>query len=309
MRDINSVDLRLIDSTLLLVFLGTMRHRQATAVAREMGLTQPAVSHALKRLRNLYGDPLFLRRAHGLEPTSLAHELEPKVRRIVRLLSETLERSAAFDPDTASTDLRIGAFDYELTGLVPELVAELRTASPNINVHAFPIQNRDALDAIVQGHLDLAIGYFDFPANSEASFVTEKLYSEHYVLAARSDHPLLSDELTLQDVAEARHLLISPYGANRNLVDHALHLQGLKRDIQTVVPSLFAALSIVENSDLVVTLPSRIAQNNSHRFNIAHKALPIDGGSFQLHSVRHMRDARNPLLLWVLEKLRDAVDG
>ena len=89
MSDINEIDLRLVDTTILLVFLGAMRHRQATAVAREMGLTQPAVSHALKRLRNLYGDPLFLRRAHGLEPTSVAHELEPKVRRIVRLLSET----------------------------------------------------------------------------------------------------------------------------------------------------------------------------------------------------------------------------
>ena len=132
MRDINQVDLRLIDTTILLVFLGAMRHRQATAVAREMGLTQPAVSHALKRLRNLYDDPLFLRRAHGLEPTALAHELEPKVRRIVRLISETLEGAEEFSPDTAATTLKIGAFDYELTGIIPKLVAELRTDSPNI---------------------------------------------------------------------------------------------------------------------------------------------------------------------------------
>ena len=98
MRDINQIDIRLIDTTILLVFLATMRHRKATAVAHEMGLTQPAVSHALKRLRNLYDDPLFLRRAHGLEPTALARELEPKVRRIVRLISETLEGSEEFDP-------------------------------------------------------------------------------------------------------------------------------------------------------------------------------------------------------------------
>ena len=303
MGDISQIDLRRIDTTILLVFLGAMRHRQATAVAREMGLTQPAVSHALKRLRNLYGDPLFLRRAHGLEPTALAHELEPKVRRIVRLISETMEGAEEFSPRTASTTLKIGAFDYELTGVIPRLVAKLRTASPNINVHAFPLQNQEALEALVQGQIDLAIGYFDFPPNQDAQFVAEELYSEHYVLAGRRGHPLFSREVTLDQVAQAHHLLISPYGPNRNFVDHALHLQGLKRNIQTVVPSLFAALSIIENSDFVVTLPSRVALNNAHRFDIVSTSLPIDGGSFQLHAVRHIRDASSPLHVWLLENL------
>lgn len=307
MRDINDIDLRLIDITLLLVFLGAMRHRKATAVAQEMGLTQPAVSHSLKRLRNLYDDPLFLRRAHGLEPTSLAHELEPKIRRIVMLLSETLERSGDFDPTTANADLRIGAFDFEMTGIIPKLVAELRTVSPNINVHAFPLQNREALEALVQGQIDLAIGYFDFPLNSETSFVSEDLYSEHYVLAGRKEHPIFDEDLTLSEVAKARHLLISPYGPNRNMVDHALHLRGYKRQIQTTVPSLFAALSIIENSDLVATLPSRIAKSNAHRFEIAHKPLPIDGGTFPIQAVRHVRDTDNPLYIWLSQKLGSLV--
>ena len=307
MRDINQIDLRLIDTTILLVFLATMRHRQATAVAREMGLTQPAVSHALKRLRNLYGDPLFLRRAHGLEPTSLAKELEPKVRRIVRLLSETLEGSEAFDPGSAATNLRIGAFDYELTGILPELVAELRTVSPGINIHAFPLQNLEALDALVQGQIDLAIGYFDFPLGGETTFVAEELCSEHYVLAGRRGHPLFGDELTMDEVAKARHLMISPHGPHRNLVDHAMHLEGYRRSIQTVVPSLFAALSIVENSDLVVTLPRRVARSNAARFEITHRPLPIKGGTFQIHAVRHVRDASNPLQIWLLDKLRGVV--
>lgn len=307
MRDINQIDLRLIDTTILLVFLGTMRHRQATAVAREMGLTQPAVSYALKRLRNLYGDPLFLRRAHGLEPTYLALELEPKVRRIVRLLAETLEGSEVFDPGSATTDLRIGAFDYELTGILPNLVADLRNVSPDINIHAFPLHNQEALDALVQGQIDLSIGYFDFPLSSESSFVVEALYSEHYVLAARRGHPLFHGDLTLENIASARHLMISPKGPIRDLVDQALHLQGYKRKIQTIVPSLFAALSIVENSDLVVTLPSRAAQNNARRFDITHRPLQIEGGTFQLHAVRHVRDARNPLHLWLMEKLRSVI--
>lgn len=307
MTDINEIDLRLVDTTILLVFLGTMRHRKATTVAREMGLTQPAVSHALKRLRNIYDDPLFLRRAHGLEPTALARELEPKVRRIVRLISETLEGAEEFHPSSTATDLRIGAFDYELTGIIPQLVSELRKVSPNISVHAFPLHNYEALDALAQGQIDLSIGYFDFPARGESSFVAEELYSEHYVLAGRQDHPLFSGDLTLEQIAAANHLLLSPYGPIRNLVDHALHLHGYKRNIQTIVPSLFSALSIVESSDLVVTLPSRVARSNARRFRIAHKSLPIEGGSFQLQAVRHVRDATNPLHIWLLEHLRGVI--
>ena len=113
----------------------------------------------------------------------------------------------------------------------------------------------------------------------------------------------ISDNLTLEQIAAANHLLISPYGPIRDLIDHALHLQGYSRNIQTIVPSLFAALSIVESSDLVVTLPERVARNNARRFEITHKSLPIEGGAFRMHAVRHNRDANNPLHRWLIEKL------
>ncbi len=304
MVDINKINLRLIDTTVLLIFLSLMRHRKATEVAREMGLTQPAVSHALKRLRMLYEDPLFLRRAHGLEPTSLAHELEPKIRRIVRLLSETLEDPEKFDPLSTATDLKIGAFDYELTSVIPKLVAEMRNLSPNIDVQAYPFVYSEALDALVHGRIDLAIGYFDIPQKSEASFVVEDLYTEHYVLAGRRDHPLLTANPTLDDMAQVDHLLVSPHGLIRNRVDEALRIQGYKRNIRTVVPSLFSALSIIEKSDLVVTLPERVAQTNGQRFDIVHRPLPIEVGGFQLQAVRHARNANSPLHFWLLENLR-----
>ncbi len=299
MSDINEIDLRLIDTTVLLVFLKTMRHRKATSVAAEMGLTQPAVSHALRRLRHIYDDPLFLRRAHGLEPTALAHELEPKIRRIVRLLSESLEGAEEFNPRSAKMDLRIGAFDYELSSLIPDLVAELQKEAPTINIHSYPLDNQAALDALVQGQIDLSIGYFDFPDEGETSFIFEKLYEETYVLAARRGHPLFDAELTLEAISKGRHVLISPRGPSRNLVDHALSLQGLRRNVQIVVPSLYSALSIVENSDLVVALPRRVAERNMKRFQITHRILPIEGGTFELHTARHIRNAGSPFHKWL----------
>ena len=111
----------------------------------------------------------------------------------------------------------------------------------------------------------------------------------------------------MKDITRADHLLISPFGPIRDLVDQALHLQGLKRRIQTIVPSLFAALSIVESSDLVVILPDRVARNNAQRFNITHQPLPIEGGTFQLHAMRHIRDANNPLHHWMLQQLHQVI--
>lgn len=307
MRDINAVDLRLVDTTILMVFLGIMRHRKATAVAREMGLTQPAVSHALKRLRALYDDPLFLRRAHGLEPTAFARELEPKIRRIVRLISETLADHDEFDPKSTRANLKIGAFDYELVTILPELIAELQSINPNIGIHTYSLANREALDALVDGRIDIAIGYFDFPARAADAFIADKLYTEQYVFAARKGHKLLASDLSLEQYATAGHLLISPFGPVRNMVDHALQLQGHRRNVQITVPSLFAALSIVERSDLVVTLPRRVARKNAQRFHLMHKPLPVEGGAFSLHAVRHIRDSQSAIHIWLVEQLKTLI--
>lgn len=307
MRDIREIDLRLVDTTILMVFLGCMRHQKATLVAREMGLTQPAVSHALKRLRALYNDPLFLRRAHGLEPTALAKELEPKIRQIVALISETLSDQEEFDPSKSQANLKIGAFDYELTSILPDLIADLIVRSPGIGIHAYPLASQDALGALTDGKIDLAIGYFDFPTDRSDLYFAEELFSESYVVAARNENPLFKRPLTIEGFVGADHLLISPFGPAPNMVDHALQLLGHKRRVQTTVPSLFAALSIIEKSDLVVTMPERVAARNAERFSVAYRPLPIDSGTFKVHAVRHARDAHSGLHNWLINALRSQI--
>jgi DNA-binding transcriptional LysR family regulator len=286
-----------------MVFLGLMRHRNATAVAREMGLTQPAISHALKRLRTLYNDPLFLRRAHGFEPTTLARGLEPKVQQIVRLLAETLSDERDFDPCTQAFEFRLGSFDYENATLVPQLVADLRTVNPSIRLHAYPLTNREALDALVQGRIDMAIGYFDPPLKDRYDLRADTLCTERYVVVARQGHPLLTGQMTLAKFAAADHLLISPYGPVSTMVDHALKLNGMTRDIQTTVPSLFGALMVVEQSDLIVTMPRRVVSQHTQRFKIGYAPTPFAGGAFLLHSLRHSRDAKSVVHDWMLERL------
>ena len=153
----------------------------------------------------------------------------------------------------------------------------------------------------------MSIGYFNFPIRGNNSYIAEKLYEEHYVLAARSGHKIFKGKLSLEKIANENHLLISPYGPIKNLVDQALDLQGLTINIKTIVPSLFTALSILEKSDLVVTLPKRIAKENMKKFGIKYSDLPIEGGSFQIHAVRHIRDLANPLHTWLTKILLDLV--
>ncbi|MEL6550315.1 MAG: LysR family transcriptional regulator [Pseudomonadota bacterium] len=302
----NGNDIRRVDATILMVFLGCMRHRKATTVAKQMGLTQPAVSHALKRSRTLYNDPLYLRRAHGLEPTEFARVLEPKIRNIVSLISNTPEGQGEFEPERSVRTLKIGTFDCELTTLLPEFVQKLRILIPGIGIHTYRLKD---LDALVDGRIDVAIGYFDFPANAGEAFVIEQLCSECYVTAARAHHPIMQGPVSVEALSQAEHLLVSPYRLFQDMVDHAIQQGGHKINIRTIIPSLFAALSIVEKTDLVVTLPKRVAITNAERFNLTYAPLPFQVGQFNLHEVRHKRDANSAVQTWLIDQIKSLIDA
>lgn len=304
MTEINKTNLRLIDTTALLVFLGVMRHRKATLVAQEMGLTQPAVSHALKRLRMIYGDPLFLRRAHGLEPTARAQELEPQVQDIVNSLSSTLANVEAFDPANAHHTFRIAAFDYEQTGIIQEMISLVRQSTPNIRFQVFPQYNEEAITALDRGQIDLAIGYFRDLFDRIEPENAQLLYQDIYVAVGRKDHPIFTKSLTLDEYADADHLLVSPYGASRSMVDDALHLRSLRRSIKVAVPSLLSAISIVERSDLIVTLPSRVARSLQNRFEISYGTVPNEIVGFDIFSVGHNRNQNSPAINWLVNELK-----
>ena len=304
MSEINKTNLRLIDTTILLVFLGVMRHRKATLVAQEMGLTQPAVSHAVKRLRLIYGDPLFLRRAHGLEPTARAKELEPRIQEVVHSLTGTLANVNVFDPENADYTFRIAAFDYEQTSVIQEMISSVRQSTPNIRFQVFPFYNDQAITALDRGQIDLAIGYFGNLFDRIDVENAELLYRDNYVAVGRKEHPIFKNDIDLECFAGADHLLVSPHGASRSMVDDALNLRGLKRSIKISIPSLLSALSIVERSDLIVTIPSRVARSQKSRFEITYGSLPKEIMKFDIYSVRHRRNQHSPAINWVVSELK-----
>lgn len=300
MTDIDEMKIRRLDITLLLVFLHMMRARKAVVVAERMGLTQSSISHALGRLRDIFDDQLFLRQPHGMEPTAIAMALEPVIRAAVAALSNVLAKPEPFDPATANGLIRIAAFDSQLAVIVPELMALLERRAPGLKVTARALGRQDAYDALENGSVDLAAGFFwDMPA----SVIGHLLHDEDYLTVARKGHPLFEQPLDLDRFVTTRHLIVSPAGDLTGIVDQALERLGLKRDVVCAVPLFFPALATLARSDLVATLPATLVRRHAADFGLDHTAPPLQIRSFPVSVIRHRRNEKNPLLDFIVGHL------
>lgn len=300
MINIDEIELRRLDLTVLLVFLNLLRFRKATDVADHMGLTQSSISHSIKRLREAFNDPLFLRHPKGMEPTAVALGLEPKIRQIVETLSDALQAPLDFDPATTTETLRIGAYDNEMTSLVPGLLERARAAAPGLRISILPLGRRAALDALETGDIDLALGFiWDLPAG----FRKIDLYEEHYSVVFRQGHPLEGRALTLDAYLTADHLIVSPAGEFSGIVDRELARQDRQRDVIVSVPLFLPALATVATTDLIATLPSRLVASEAARYQLIQSEPPIHIRPFTVSMILHKRNANHPMHEWVAELL------
>jgi DNA-binding transcriptional LysR family regulator len=303
--EFNNSELRRLDVTLLLIFLGLMRHRKALRVAEDLGLTASAVSHALQRLRDIFGDPLFLRRPHGLEPTAVAAAIEEPVRRALEALGHALEGHGLFDPLTSERILRIAAYDLELSTLLPGLVRRLLEEAPSMRVIARATGRRDALGGLAAGEIDLALGLFD---RLGGDFLSDKLFEEDFVVVMRAEAAPREGGLSLEAYLAARHLVVSPGGDLHGVVDDALMSQGLSRRVVLAAPLFLPALAAAAETGLFATLPRRLASSFAEKFGLVALEPPLNVRRFAVSAVRHRRDARSPMIDWLVGALRAASD-
>ena len=304
MSDISINKLRRLDVSALLVFVALMQHRKATTVADAFGVTQSSVSHTLRRLREVFDDPLFLRRPHGLEPTAVAVALQPQVSAVLELLGRAVSAPMAFDPGTSEETLRVAASDFELATLFPDLVARMAERAPRMRVLATPARRAAALRDLDERRIDLALGYF---SSLGTNYVVEPLFEESFRVVARRGHPAIADGLTLARYLAADHLVVSPGGELRGVVDDALEERGKARRVTVALPLFLPALAAVAHSNLVATLPSRLVDRFSEAFGLVSLALPVSVRGFTVSVVRHRRDADNALHDWVVGELKDVL--
>jgi DNA-binding transcriptional LysR family regulator len=302
MSDIADTELRRLDMGLLLVFAETMRHRKLTRVAEQLGQTQSSISHALGRLRDIFGDPLFVRRPNGVEPTERAIALEPRIADILDLTRSALSKATTFDPASASDTVRIAAQDYHCALFAAPLAAACAARAPGLRMSFRPLARTAASAVMAAAEVDLVIG---FNPRADARFMVQLLVEQGYAVVARHGHPRVATDLTLPAYLRERHLLVSYRGDARGIVDTLLAQRGLSREVVMTLPYYLPALAAVAGSDLIATVPQRLAEAHGTQFGLQVIEPPLTIRRFAISVVRHRRHATSTLLDWVVEKMAD----
>ncbi|CAN7159341.1 LysR family transcriptional regulator [Variovorax paradoxus] len=291
------VNFRTLDLNLLRVFDEVMAERNLTRAARNLSITQPAVSNALRRLRDVLGDELVRRSGAGVEPTPRALALWPTVRDALRQLQHTLA-PGEFDASTADTTFLLAMADATAAELIPGLVQIVEKEAPAISLRVLPLTTRDPRRMLEQEEVDMAIGYFPAVIASLAArgqsgvgvaFETQRLYLGQYVCVMRRGHPLANAPLTLDDYCAARHLLVSFSGRPYGFIDQTLGALGRERRIVVTVNQFFTAGRVVANSDLLTVLPRHFVTVTGIDEQLVLRDLPFDQPMVHVDAIWHRR--------------------
>lgn len=261
-----------IDLNLLLVFDAVMSERHVTRAGSKVGMSQPAMSNALNRLRHHLKDELFVRGPEGMRPTPRALELSGPIRAALESLEAALD-PATFNPATANRMFTIGSTDLAVITLLPGVVTRLQNEAPGINICIVPSAGRtfEMLDA-----QEIDFGISAFTAIPER-FGSQPLIEDSYVLMMRKGHKLAKGRLSLSKYAAARHMLMSPRGDPQGFVDRALLEHGRTRQIAMTLNNFSSAPALLAGSDLIMTLPKRIADTFAPLYGLATRPAPFSG--------------------------------
>ena len=307
----NPINFRTLDLNLLRVFDEVMAERSLTRAARNLSLTQPAVSNALRRLRETLGDELVKRSGQGLAATPRALALWPSVREALGQLQESLAPSA-FEPASASSTFVLAMADATAAELVPGLVDILEREAPGVSIRVVPLTTRDPRRLLDEEAADLAVGHFpsvlaDLTVRAQAgeavTFSHQRLYDGEYVCVMRTGHPLASIPLTLDRFCAGRHMLVSFSGRPFGFIDESLASLGRERQVVLTVNQFFTAGRVVANSNLLTVLPSHFVKVTGIADQLVLRPLPFKVSPVHVDALWHRRSQQRSAHAW----LRQAV--
>ena len=287
---------RRVDLNLLVVFDAIYRARNLTAAGEAIGLSQPAMSHALARLRWMYKDPLFVTRRQGLQPTPYADEMAPTVFQGLSAIRGTLEK-AGFDPAVSTRGFRLAMSDIVERVLLPPLCKHLDAVAPGISIQTLQPAVRDMREAMSAGDIDLAFGAIP---ELGPSFRQQLIYRSSYACVVRAGHPTIRDTLTLRQFREGVHVLaVSKGTAHGETVERALLAPNVKARIGARISHFLAIPGIVTNTDFIATIPKTLAELFRQTLNMRVLTPPVPLPAFEIKLYWHERshlDAGNKWL-------------
>ncbi|MFD2184110.1 LysR family transcriptional regulator [Rhodoplanes azumiensis] len=292
----HGINLRSIDLNLLVVLDALAAERSVTRAAARLHLTQPAVSHALARLRGLLSDPLFVRTPAGLAPTAAALRLAPRVAAVLTEIGAMLTSGESFDAARATRRFTLGMSDYVAFVVLPRLAAALRASAPNVELVVRHTSHATGFALLEDGDAELIVGHFP---KAPARFARAPLFTESFLCAARKDHPAFSRRLTLARYAALDHLQVSLSGEPSGMVDDALRRKAVRRRVVTTVGHFLVAPEILAATDLVATEPARALAPLAARLGLATAPPPFPLPGFEVVQAWPRRLTADDGLAWL----------
>lgn len=286
------------DLNLVRAFVAIYETRSVTLAADRLGLTQPSLSHALARLRQAYDDRLFVRSAEGLVATSLARQLYERLGQALAMIDATLESRLGFDAQASTRRFRLAMSDIGALYFTGPLLARLQQSAPRIEIEIVPIGDTIGQD-LALGQLDVAIG--NLPALM-GSTSTARLFEEHYVCLMSATHPDIGERMSVQQLATGRHIMVSSPSSGHNLIDQALAQQGVSRNIAVRIPHFTVLPQLLAQSNLLVILPSRVAQHYVAQGALKALKLPVKIAPFDVRLHWHPGREAVPAHQWLVDE-------
>lgn len=304
MAGIQAMHVSRIDLNLFVVFDTIHTEGGITRAAEKLHLSQPAISHALARLRELFGDPLFVRQGQAMVPTPLARSLVAPVREALRVLEGTLDGRERFDAGTSHRRFVLGTRAELEAVLLPPLVARLAVEAPQAELAAVRLDRRRLETDLASGTLDLAL---DVLQPVSAAIRTRRLGAEALVVALRAGHPAIAPGLDLEAYLALDHVLVSSRRRGAGLEDVALQKLGASRRVRLRCQQYFAAFRVVACTDLAVTLPASHAAVLNERFGHVLLPLPFVTPGLERYLYWHENVEESPAHVWLRTLAAEAV--
>jgi len=278
------MNLRSLDLNLLLIFDAVYGERSISRAAEKLHLSQPTVSNALARLRERLNDPLFERSAHGMLPTTRAKSLAEPIRQALDLLEGGLRGDDEFEFGQSDREFVVAVEDYGETVILPRFCDWLSEVAPNIRIKIRPESSTMLQSELRDGDVDLALDYF---ALQDSTFENRCVLTETLLCLSRRDHPQVEEKLTLETYLSLRHVVLSPRASSRPMIDLALAKRGLQRKISVTVPHFLSMPQMVQMSNMLCTLPRRMANFYADHFRVMSHTVPIRTPKFPVYLIWH----------------------
>lgn len=290
------MELKDIDLNLLVIFNQMLTERKVSKVAENLGLGQPAVSNALARLRKLFGDKLFLRTSSGMQPTPLADQLAESISYALGMIHGAINVKNSFDPATSKRSFSVGMTDIGEIYFLPLLMEKLQKVAPAVSISTVRNTTINLKDSMEAGHVDLAIGLLP---QLKAGFFQQRLFTQQYVCMFRQGHSLDKKKVLASDFFAADHVAIVSAGTGHGMVDEILDKNSPQRKVRLTVPHFVAVGHILQSTDLVATVPERLAEKMAKPFNLKYVAHPIKLPQIAINLFWHAKYHKDPANQWL----------